>query len=469
MKYADKIIVDGEPLIVTSNGVPDSFKTAMISLAADLKSLLNELEYTTSNNHAELATQDADSVIASLSGSNPTTYVITAITVNCGLENPVTSVIQNTSYTTTIAPEEGYAVSNVTVVMGGYNITSDVYDSSTNTIKIINVTGIVEIRATAVELYTITKNLANSEINNIATTVLDGSSYTAEITPATGYDLYAVSITMGGTDITSTVVTAIPNGFRITISEVTGDIVISTLTYPKSYAVINDLTNCTTSNNAAAAEYGSTYFATLTASTGYTRGTTLVTMGGTDVTADVYVNGSIYINRVTGDIVIKSTSNIKTYNIHKPTSADHVIFSNDATTITHGSEYYTEVYATDHYDLVSITVRMPPDTDITSTAVSNNTITISNVTGNINISTGVSGELLEITNTLTHCTTDNDTSYMSYGGHYTATITPESGYTLGTVTVTMGGDDVTSTVYSNGVIDIPSLTGALVITATASA
>ena len=33
----------------------------------------------------------------------------------------------------------------------------------------------------------------------------------------------------------------------------------------------------------------------------------------------------------------------------------------------------------------------------------------------------------------------------------------------------MGGDDVTSTVYSNGVIDIPSLTGALVITATASA
>lgn len=51
---------------------------------------------------------------------------------------------------------------------------------------------------------------------------------------------------------------------------------------------------------------------------------------------------------------------------------------------------------------------------------------------------------------------------------FTATITADQGKTLGTVTVTMGGEDISTTAVDGGSISVASVTGALVITATAS-
>lgn len=73
-----------------------------------------------------------------------------------------------------------------------------------------------------------------------------------------------------------------------------------------------------------------------------------------------------------------------------------------------------------------------------------------------------------ITNTLTHCTTNNAATSIVSGNAYAATITAAEGYTLSTVTVTMGGDDISGTAVSGGAITIPAVTGALVITATAT-
>lgn len=73
-----------------------------------------------------------------------------------------------------------------------------------------------------------------------------------------------------------------------------------------------------------------------------------------------------------------------------------------------------------------------------------------------------------VTNTLTHATNSNTDVNVYRNSHYTATIEAETGYTLASVTVTMGGTDITSDVYDDGVIDIPKVTGDLVITATAS-
>lgn len=72
-----------------------------------------------------------------------------------------------------------------------------------------------------------------------------------------------------------------------------------------------------------------------------------------------------------------------------------------------------------------------------------------------------------ITNTLTKCTNNNINTSVAENTSYIATITPNNGYKLDTVTVTMGGVDVTSTVYNNGKITINSVTGNIVITATA--
>jgi len=80
-------------------------------------------------------------------------------------------------------------------------------------------------------------------------------------------------------------------------------------------------------------------------------------------------------------------------------------------------------------------------------------------------------DVYSVTTRLTHCTIDNTNTEVDEASVYTATLTQETGYTLknATVEVTMGGVNVTSQYYSNGVISIPSVSGDIVITATAVA
>ena len=75
-----------------------------------------------------------------------------------------------------------------------------------------------------------------------------------------------------------------------------------------------------------------------------------------------------------------------------------------------------------------------------------------------------------ITNSLTHCATSNISPRVLKGGSYYATITASAGYTLtgATVSVTMGGTDVTSTAYANGVVNIAAVTGNVVINISAA-
>lgn len=69
-----------------------------------------------------------------------------------------------------------------------------------------------------------------------------------------------------------------------------------------------------------------------------------------------------------------------------------------------------------------------------------------------------------VSSTLTNCTINNNTKKVVKDSIYSATITANDGYTLKTVTVTMGGSPIT---VNNGVINIASVTGNIVITAVA--
>ena len=75
-----------------------------------------------------------------------------------------------------------------------------------------------------------------------------------------------------------------------------------------------------------------------------------------------------------------------------------------------------------------------------------------------------------VTQTLTHAASSFTGDKTQKGEAFTATLTEAVGYTMGTVTVTMGGTDITSTAYNNstGVITISEVTGNIAITATAS-
>lgn len=73
-----------------------------------------------------------------------------------------------------------------------------------------------------------------------------------------------------------------------------------------------------------------------------------------------------------------------------------------------------------------------------------------------------------ITNNLTNVVNSNPDVKVALGHNYLAALEPNNGYTLGTATVTMGGTDITSTAYDDGIIVIDEVTGNIVITATAS-
>jgi len=71
-----------------------------------------------------------------------------------------------------------------------------------------------------------------------------------------------------------------------------------------------------------------------------------------------------------------------------------------------------------------------------------------------------------IEKTLTNVSISNGTATVQEGASYSATLTADEGYNLAEVTVTMGGNPVTVT---DGVINIASVTGNIVIVATAEA
>ena len=73
-----------------------------------------------------------------------------------------------------------------------------------------------------------------------------------------------------------------------------------------------------------------------------------------------------------------------------------------------------------------------------------------------------------ITRTLTNCTSSSEVVSVIEGKEHTETLTSNDGYSMegGTVTVTMGGVDISSA-YSNGTITISNVSGDIVITASA--
>ena len=73
-----------------------------------------------------------------------------------------------------------------------------------------------------------------------------------------------------------------------------------------------------------------------------------------------------------------------------------------------------------------------------------------------------------ITNNLTNCTNSNNSAQVEENTSYSATITSSTNYQLDSLTVTMGGTDVTSSAVNSNVISISKVTGNIVITAVAS-
>ena len=321
---------------------------------------------------------------------------------------------------------------------------------------------------TVTSSYSITNNLTHCTTSNTAKTINANSKYSTTINVETGFVLNSITVTMGGTDITNSVV----NNNVITINSVTGNIVITAkaieqVVTPTTYTITNNLTYCNTSNSTTSVTKGGSFSTIITAKSGYKINSITVTMGGTNITSTALNGNSISISNVTGNIVITAKAILitpSTYTItNNLTSCNN---SNSAEIVSANSKYSATITADEGYVLNTITVTMGGK-DVTSTVVNNNTITIASVTGNIVITAKaivVTPSTYTITNNLTNCTTNNNAKSITANSKYSATITVNTGYVLSTFSVSMGGVDITNSVVNQNTITINSVTGNVIIT-----
>ena len=162
-------------------------------------------------------------------------YVLSNVTSS----NTDTSIALGETYTTTLSPTESTVV---TIRQGGADITSKVYNASTGVVTINPVDGNISIEASwAGTSYTITNNLTHVINLNSETTIPELNTYDAWLSSDDGYIKDSVTITMGGTDITSTVY----SDGHIIIPSVTGNVVITASaieTTGGSYKIFNKRT-----------------------------------------------------------------------------------------------------------------------------------------------------------------------------------------------------------------------------------
>lgn len=174
---------------------------------------------------------DINAYRAAMTNGTPETLhwyqTITKNLTGCTISNAASQVDYGEAYTATIAAESGKTITSVVVKMGGVDITATAYTASSGAINISKVTGAVTITAAASVpsvTYNITRNLTNCASSNTADTIAEGAAYTTTLSPTGTYKkLGAITVTMGGVDISASVV----SGNTITISKATGDIAIT--------------------------------------------------------------------------------------------------------------------------------------------------------------------------------------------------------------------------------------------------
>ena len=333
-------------------------------------------------------------------------YTITTNYSESSIPSKTTTVNSGESYSATIQiPYANYGFESATVKMGGRDITSTALSGKKVTIN--KVTDNVVITVNVHQTFQIVKTTYGVTLSNTASAIAKGSSYECTVTPTSGYNAVTITVREGsstGTDVTGKYV----SGNKINIPSVTFDVYITANGYTLSnYDVVNNLTNCTTSNNATSVEADAHYTATVTRSGDYKLKALTVKMGGTDITHDVvtystgfygvrtYISATIDIPKITGKVEITGTGAMwhwmkLTYSSCSTKQTTGCVDDSVHANYAWDGDTFVQAYEPDKgYTSVSITVKRggSSGTDVTSNVVGKTTIdgvsydsvTISNV------------------------------------------------------------------------------------------
>lgn len=333
-------------------------------------------------------------------------YTITTNYSESSIPSKTTTVNSGKSYSATIEiPYTNYGFESATVKMGGRDITSTALSGKKVTIN--KVTDNVVITVNVYQTFQIVATTYGVTLSNTTSVIKRGSSYECTVTPTSGYNAVTITVRQGsstGTDVTNKYV----SGNKINIPSVTFNVYIIANGYTLSnYDVVNNLTNCTTSNNATSVEADAHYTATVTRSGDYKLKALTVKMGGTDITHDVvtystgsygvrtYISATIDIPKITGKVEITGTGAMwhwmkLTHSSCSTKQTTGCVDDSVHANYAWDGDTFVQAYKPDKgYTSVSITVKRggSSGTDVTSNVVGKTTIdgvsydsvTISNV------------------------------------------------------------------------------------------
>ena len=325
-------------------------------------------------------------------------------------------------------------------------------------------------------VYSISYNQNDVELSDSPSFITAGSSLQITVNPKNPYTGLSVSITMGEDDVTDQY--WYPSDRIISIPSVTGDLTIQAWgTDPLTqYWIDKNLTHCSLSNDASYATEGQPYETQIVVDKDYVIETVQVSMDYYDVTDDYYdaENRTISIPDVTGNISITAVA--RPVNVHNVTLnlAYGIECSNTATTwVQPGYSYTNYIYPGKGFDDMPIVVTVTMGgTDITGQAVNdkgNNQwdVYIDKVTGDVVVTAVFNTNVHSVTYDFEHANHSNYLGHVADGAAYSTSVGPDFPYQNVTVTVTMGGTDITTTAWDSGKneVNIASVTDDVVITA----
>lgn len=141
--------------------------------------------------------------------------------------------------------------------------------------------------------------------------------------------------------------------------------------------------------------------------------------------------------------------------------------SNRASQVEYGDSYTATITADDGKEITSVVIKMGGvDITVTAYSASSGAINIAKVTGAVTIIAAASAPSVtyNITRNLTNCASSNTADTIADGAAYTTTLSPTGTYKkLGTITVTMGGVDISASAVSGSTVSVASVTGDIVI------
>lgn len=302
--------------------------------------------------------------------------------------------------------------------------------------------------------YSVSCGLEHVAAQPASMVVEKGEGCTVTLTAEEGYELEAVTVTMGGVNITSS---AYANG-RVSIGSVTGHVVITARAVLREEASgeLLFLPAFLSANQFHRYEYPSTR----------------MTVATTQPTADTPIpqNG----NQGLGDLYLlpvpAGTNLLKVTSPGLVGGPQFLNLSGGVYTTVVDTGYLTEggfeyAFQADAYGYVGINFKKADGSAFFTREYDTSAVSIEFLT----VESGEPEEEAQasVTLVLTKTSATNNQRTVSVGKRYVNQLVPADGCTLETVTVTMGGADITAEVCKNGSITIETVTGDIVVTAVA--